>query len=268
MFEHMFEHGGVTRSLGSTALNDLQIVRASALCPPSGPSAGSPAHLTARAATLSTDYHPVLPGLRDLLSAPGLRRGSTYCVSSSTSLCLALLAGSTQADRWVAVVGIPTLGAQAAAGLGIDLEHLALVPDPGRQWLDVVATLADAVDVIVAAPPALPRPSDVHRLAARLRQRGTTLIVHGQSWPGSEQRLTVSDSAWVGLRPDGLGCLSARHALVTAVGKGAPSTMRMWLPGPDGSVRPYHAEVDGQTYRRASTTGPALDPAPALRAVR
>lgn len=182
-------------------------------------------------------HHPVIDGLRGLLGA-GLRRGASYLIEGSTSLCLAMAVGASQEGGWCAAVGMPQLGMQAAAGLGIDLERLAVVPDPGRHWLEVVATLADAVEVILLAPEASARDADLRRLAARLRQRGSTLIVHGRRWSGIEARLTVTDSQWVGAGADGRGYLSARHALVTVSGKGAPATERLWLPGPDGEVRP------------------------------
>lgn len=192
----------------------------------------------------------MLDGLASLLG-PGLRCGASYLVEGSVSLCLAMAAGASQDGGWCAVVGMPGLGMQAAAGLGIDLDRLAVVPDPGDAWPDVVATLADAVDVIVLSPQPAVRDSDVRRLAARLRQRGCTLLVHGRRWSGVEARLTVTDSHWLGAHPDGRGYLSARHALVTVSGKGAPLTERLWLPAPDGGVRPADEVA-----------------APALRAVR
>src|SRR6476660_8273685 len=89
----------------------------------------------ARPVVLSGDERlPVLPALEPLLPGAGLRRGSVVAVSGSTSLLCALLAGASQAGSWCAVVGLPDLGLVAAAGLGVALERLALVPDPGSQW--------------------------------------------------------------------------------------------------------------------------------------
>ena len=39
-----------------------------------------------------------------------------------------------------------------AAGLGICLERLALVPDPGPRWPAVAAALVDTVDIVVIRP--------------------------------------------------------------------------------------------------------------------
>lgn len=234
----------------ATALADLPIMRASSLA--------SAARTPLQAGSdVEGRYHRVVDGLTGLLGA-GLRCGSSYLVEGSTSLSLAMAAGASQDGGWCAAVGMPQLGAQSVAGLGIDLDRFAVVPDPGNHWLEVVATLADAVDVILLAPSAPGGDGDLRRLAARLRQRGCTLVVHGRRWSGAEARLTVTDSQWVGVGSDGRGYLSARHALVTLSGKGAPVTERLWLPAPDGGVRPVER----------TGSAPAGSTHPSLRAVR
>lgn len=221
--------------LAATALADLPLQRASALHSPARPEVVTGADIAER-------YQPTLPGLTRLLGGYGLKRGVPYLVESSTSLAMAMLAGPSGAGSWSAAIGLPSLGTQAAESMGIDLTRLALVPDPGAHWLDVVATLCDALDVVVVRPLGRPRDADVRRIAARMRQRGATLIVLGSSWPGSELRLAVGRSTWLGLHSDGHGHLAARHAPVTASGKGRPYVEHMWLPAPDGSVGPYDGE--------------------------
>lgn len=218
-------------------------MRASAL------SADAQPRPVARGSEIESSYHPTLDGLSGLLG-PGLRRGTSYLVEGSTSLCLAMLAGASRAGSWCAAVGTPGIGLQTATGLGVQLERFALVPDPGEQWLEVTATLADAVDVILLRPPSRARPSDIRRLAARLRRSGSTLVLQSApSWAGLEARLTVTDSVWLGAADDGRGYLSARHASVTVSGKGSPLTERLWLPAPDGGVRPYEQAVAAPVLR-------------------
>ncbi|MFV0532721.1 MAG: hypothetical protein ACK5MR_03590 [Cumulibacter sp.] len=216
----------------ATALADLPITRASAL------TTGAQSQPLTRGSEVEARYQRTLDGLAPLLG-PGLRRGASYLVEGSTSLCLALAAGVSQGGSWCAAVGMPQLGLQAAAGLGVNLERFAVVPDPGSHWLEVTATLADAVDLILLTPPTRATDSDVRRLAARLRQRSCTLVVHANTWSGIEARLTVTDSQWQGASGDGRGYLNARHARVTVSGKGAPASERLWLPAPDGGVRRY-----------------------------
>ncbi|WP_192772760.1 hypothetical protein [Plantactinospora soyae] len=187
---------------------------------------------------------PVLPELAGLLPNRGLRRGSTVAVGNdhparngSTSLVLALLAEASRAGSWCAVVGVPTLGAVAAADLGIDLDRLALVPHPGPEWATVVAALIDGVDVVVAAVPGTVSASVVSRLAARARQRGSVLVPYGQ-WAGADVTLRVMRGVWEGLG-QGRGRLRRREVTISARGRGAaarPKEIRVWMPG-DRSTR-------------------------------
>ena len=97
---------------------------------------GTPTGL-ARPLTLANDRLLALPdALAPLFPGGGLRRGSTVVVQpgpapGATTLALALVASASQTGSWCAVVGLPALGLVMAAGLGVSLERLALVPDPG-----------------------------------------------------------------------------------------------------------------------------------------
>ena len=71
----------------------------------------------------------------------------------------------------------------AAAELSVELKRLALVPEPGPNWPQVVVVLLDGVDVVVVAPPAAAPTMLARRLAARARQRGTILIAATSAWP-------------------------------------------------------------------------------------
>ncbi|WP_198671975.1 hypothetical protein, partial [Desertihabitans aurantiacus] len=137
---------------------------------------------------------PTLPALQPLLT---LRTGASYAVDSP-ALAMALMAGPSAAGWWSAVVGLPELGIEAAAALGVALERTVLVPDPGAAWLNVVATLAEVLPVVVTRPPAAVGQHDAARLTARLRQRGAVLIALGD-WPRADARLRVVRSRWSGI---------------------------------------------------------------------
>jgi hypothetical protein len=190
---------------------------------------------------------PVLPVLRPLVPEGGLRRGSVVAVSGSTSLALALVAAASATGSWCAAVGVgrPPVGPVAAAELGIVLERFPLVSAPvtsgpgtsaaGRRgWPDVVATLLDALDAVVAWPPRQLRAADARRLVARGRQRGTALVVVG-GWPEAvDLRLRVVASGWEGIG-EGHGRLVARRIDVESSGRGAaarPRRAALWFPGP------------------------------------
>lgn len=198
---------------------------------------------------------PVLPAFEALLPGSGLRRGTTVAVGTrpgvtgATSLALALAAGASRAGSWVAVVGLGSLGLVAAAELGVALERVVLVADPGRErtgWASVVAALVDGFDVVlVPASGRGPgagrlRAGDARRLAARVRERGSVLVAVGGELPGerSPLRLTVTSSTWQGLG-EGWGHLQGRRVAVEAGGRGEAARGRravLWLPGPGGTV--------------------------------
>lgn len=180
-----------------------------------------------------------LPALAGVLPGGGVRAGASYAVEGSTALVMALLAGPSAAGAWSGVVGMPAFGAEAAAGFGVDLDRLVLVPEPGREWLGLVATLVDALTVVVADPPSAVSAAEASRLEARIRRRGAVLITVGRSWPRCEARLRVSENSWDGLG-SGHGHLAARRVTVTVTGRGTagrPRRTRLWLPDPAGRVR-------------------------------
>lgn len=230
MGERVFDTGGVARGVADLAALAEAAGRAR-------PVALSGEHVL----PLHDALEPLLPG--------GLRRGTSLQVASlrdgigSTSLALAALAGPSAAGSWAAAVGVPSLGLAAAAGFGVELDRLLLVPDAGAPggstWATAVATLLDAVDVVVVRPPARVPAGEARRLAARARERGSVLVRLGLSsdWPeAADASLTVVSTAWEGLG-SGHGHLRARRAVVEAGGRRGldrPRRTTLWLPGPGG----------------------------------
>jgi hypothetical protein len=221
---------------------------------------------------------PVRPELAGLFPSSGLPRGGTVLLGPAppgtplgaspgasasvsapasqapglTSLLLSLLAGTSSQGYWCAVVGLPALGLVAAAELGVDLGRLVLVPRPGSEgrWQSVVATLLETVDLVCLAPGAPVRPTDARRLAARARERGSTLLVIDAAgtpggiagglgmggparpsrvvarWPGpSDLHCAVRAASWSGLE-HGHGLLSSRRLEAEVGGRGAASRPR------------------------------------------
>lgn len=189
----------------------------------------------------------VVPALAALLPDGGLRRGTTVAISPSAgggarSLLLALLAGPSRGGAWCAVVGAPALGLVAAAELGLDLSHLALVPRPGREWPAVAGALLDGLDMVVVEPPAPVNPGQARRLMALTRERRAVLVVAGEaavSWPEPpDLRLAVAGGRWLGLG-SGHGHLRGRMTDVVVSGRRSAARVardQMWLPAPEGGV--------------------------------
>ena len=174
--------------------------------------------------------HPALAGLLQM------QTGSSYGVESA-SLATMLLAGPSADGAWCGVVGSPErdgtgLGLEAAAAAGVELSRTILVPDPGDAWLEVTAALIDVLGIVVVRPPARVSEGEAARLSARLRQRGSILVVWG-GWPRCDARLGLGDVDWVGLG-SGHGHLRARQATVEVRrGVGPPASARLWLPDVD-----------------------------------
>lgn len=179
---------------------------------------------------------PTHPAFTGLLPGGGLRPGSAYSLAPFMSLLLALLARPTQEGTWCGVIGMPELGAEAAERLGVDLDRLVLVPDPGPRWLVVAATLAEVLPVVAVRPPGRVMDAEAARLGARLRDRGAVLLVQGH-WPQTEATLRVSEPEWSGLG-SGYGYLAGRALTVTAASRRwpVPRKARMLLPDAEGAV--------------------------------
>ncbi len=143
----------------------------------------------------------VHPGLQALF--PSGLRPEVYCLNGSAQVGLGLLL-----DGWCAVVGLPELGVEAAREWGVELSRMVLIPDPGS-WLETVATLIEGLDVVLAvAPPAI-APAAAQRLVARLRSRGSSLVVLGD-WPHAHARIDVRTLGWQGLGR-GYGALESQR---------------------------------------------------------
>lgn len=173
---------------------------------------------------------PTHPALRPLLGSR-LQGGSVHCVVESTTLGLALLASATLADGWCATVGLPDISLEAAREWGVDLDRLLLVPHPpSADWADVVSHLVEAVDVVLACPPPHLPPARRARLEARLRHRGSVLVV-SDAWPRAASVLHLHSSRWLGLT-GGRGHVMAREMQVDLIrhGRSRRHTIRWPLP--------------------------------------
>ncbi len=232
------------------------------------PRAGADLGVLRRAAALAapdvlaaTKTLPLSEALQPLVPGGALQRGTTVGVSGSgsTTLALALGVATSAAGSWLAVAGLPALGLAAADDVGICLQRLLVVADsPDGSWATMVAALLDAVDLVVAAPPARLGAGDARRLEARARERGAVLCTVGDAWPRSpDVRLTVTSTGWSGPTGTGSGRLEARRVEVLAGGRGAAARERchhLWLPGPDGAV----TAVTGPAAFGPAVTGPAV----------
>jgi hypothetical protein len=172
-----------------------------------------------------------IPGLSGVIQ---LKTGEAYEVDSP-SLATALVAGPSQAGEWVAFVGVPDLGLEAAAQFGIDLDRTVVVPRPGELWLSVMAGLLDVAAVVVVKPPVPVSAQQAERLKSRLRMKDAALVSCGE-WPRCDATLTIAESSWIGLGR-GHGRLTARRVVVSVRhSDGQVRHIPLWLPGADQRI--------------------------------
>lgn len=200
---------------------------------------------------------PVLEPLERLMPDGGLIRGSTITIGGvgATSLALQLSTAASQSGSWVVVVGLNDLAPAAVLEANLNAERIAFI-DPGNsgRYIDVLAALIGAVDVIVLDARLSLRPSDGRRLASRLRERGSILIVvspGGTVNPSlsADLSLAVGDAQWEGLGC-GYGHLRSRHVCVGVNGRGRASrTARceLLLPSVDAQVAIAESEREDGT---------------------
>jgi len=215
---------------------------------------------------------PTAAVFAELLGTPGLKRGSTIAVHGgrfpgATALLLALLVGPSASGSWCAVVGAPELGLVAASELGVALDRLVLVPEPGERVAAVAAALLEGCDLVCLRPSGPLAGSEARRLTARARERRAVLVVvsgsaaalapagapaapgMGAGQAGASKgvwnetpdvALTVIDGHFVGVE-EGSGRITAHLVEVVAQRRRrAPEQVRrwLWLPRPDGRMAP------------------------------
>ena len=212
--------------------------------------------------------HPVLAGL---FPGGGLRRGSVVgCRGSmSYSVALALSATASHSGAWTALVGVRGLGLAAAAEWGMSLERLVGVgvagcDAPDRTRTDhavpasqVLAAAIDGFDIVIASSAGI-RPSEARRLAARLLQRGSVLLLIGHSG-AFEVDLVCSAQRprWWGVG-SGHGRLLRRAVELEVSGRRADRARcaALWFPSSDGGVAAReHRGVEQAEPLRVTLTG-------------
>jgi len=213
---------------------------------------------------------PVPGPLTTLFPESGLRVGVAYALArGETGLLLSLMAESSLEGEWCCVVGIPELSVEAAAGYGIDLDRLVLIPEPGERWLQAASAACEVFPMVALRVPTRVAPGEAGRLEARLRDRGSTLLAVGD-WPGAEAELSVTAHEWRGIG-EGHGLLSGRAVTVRAAHRRAPRprAARLLLPGPTGAVAPLPgASLPGASALQEGRPGNPSDAPPEIGATR
>jgi hypothetical protein len=189
-----------------------------------------------RASQLDGPRLPTNPVLEQLLPDNGLRPGTSTQIrgAGATTIALALVAAASR-ESWVAVVGMPWLGLCAADELGVDLDHLVVIPDPKKRWTDVLGAVIDAFDIVVCRPQLPER--DMRKISGRIRERDAVFVTVG-AFDGGDVRIDARPVSWHGIE-DGHGHLAARRIDVHVTGRRSAALGKratLWLPDRDGNV--------------------------------
>lgn len=211
---------------------------------------------------------PASSPLATLLPGGRIRPGTAVSASGDMPLLLALAAESSRDTVGWAAVGLPQMGVLAAQAAGLDLAHGMRIDTPGQQWAQVLATVLEAVPVVMTGS-LDPVPDRIaRRLAAVMRRSGSVLLSAG-GWQGADVRLQVVTSSWEGVG-QGHGLLHARRVTVAAAGRGAAAAPRyaeMWLPGPGGAIAAMTGEDGAVSAVPAASAIRAAGGRAALRVV-
>ena len=195
---------------------------------------------------------PVVEPLVSLLPDGGLVRGKAVACGGVAAMSLAgsLAVAATASGSWLAVVGVPTLGLEAAEEFGIPLERVVGVDlptsDDNERWAELVAATFDGFEVVITAVPRRLNAVLARRVQARMQSRQAVMITVGTSSLGTAQtrdpfsvdvELHAGEPRGEGVAA-GWGHLRGRRVAVSSSGRRVPRPHRvsLWLPGADGSV--------------------------------
>lgn len=172
---------------------------------------------------------PVPAGLSGLLDG-GLLKGAVSSIDAAGAVTAGIVAEITAAGGHVAIVGLPDFSPLNIVEHGGDLSRVLDVPEPGDSPLEVVALLADGVDMVVVKLDRTPPPSAARPVTARLRGSGCALLYVGDGWPGSKVSVASRVTAIHGLGA-GHGRIRGVEFHVTARGAGRPERGVRWTVG-------------------------------------
>lgn len=176
--------------------------------------------------------------LASILPDGGLVRGRTVaCVGpAAPTVALTLVARATAEGSWLACVGLPWLGVEAARELGVALERVVAVdvdPRQHRDWAECVAAAVVGFEVVLAAPSRSVPDRLWRQVRARLQARGGVLVTLPDSsdgiGTGADLELTASTETWEGIGR-GHGHLSGRRLRLTVAGRRTPHPRTAVLP--------------------------------------
>ena len=177
----------------------------------------------------------------------GLVRGKAVACGgvAAMSLAVSLAVAATASGSWLAVVGVPTFGLEAAEEFGIPLERVVRVDPPpaadnvGESWAELVAATFDGFEVVITKVPQRLNAVLARRVQSRLQAREGVLD-HARL----ARILRPSTSSCAPKTRGGKGSPPGRDICAVAVSPSSSSGRRvqrqrqvsLWLPDDGGTV--------------------------------
>lgn len=189
---------------------------------------------------------PVGDPLSSLLPEGGLVRGrAVSCTGgAAVTVALGLVAAATQQGSWLAIVGLPWLGVDAAREAGVALERTVRVDLSGDlpgEWAERVAAAADGFELVLTRVPRRLPDRVLRQVRQRFQARGAVLL-DVDPWDraapasGAEVAIDAVVHSWIGL-DHGNGHLRDRVVEVTVRARRSPRPRRLrWVPRPTTTV--------------------------------
>jgi len=202
---------------------------------------------------------PVDEPLASMLPDGGLLRGRVVGCSgpAAVSLAGAIVAGAARAGSWLLLLGVPSVGLEALAELGVPLDRVVSVDTDASPatWAERLAVATDGFELIVTTPP---RGADrvERKVRQRVQARGAVVLTVGGRPLGHDLTFTSGSPRWVGIGR-GHGRLVARQVDVELGGRRIPRPVRrtLWLPGPDGRVQAVAPVAEATTEPEPGPVG-------------
>lgn len=182
---------------------------------------------------------PVSEVFEGLLPGDALQRGWAVRATGSAALLVSLALSSevTRLGNWLAIVGFPTLNVRVLEEVGVRESRALSVEAGPSEWSKVVATLIEAVDIVIFASPAALSHGESRALGARARKRGVVLfeVATRGSTLSHDIEVDASPVEWDGLG-EGYGAIRSRVLSIEVGGRRARGSRSARLALPSGCV--------------------------------
>lgn len=193
---------------------------------------------------------PVPSELAQLFPEGGLLRGRILRCSgpAARSVALAMSSAAVSTGRWLALIDVDDLPAEALVEFGIPLDRVVSVSS-GSSTAEVIGAVLDGFEVVIIGSASMSQ-GLARRVAQRVRSREAVMIaIAGSGALPVDLELITVDPHWSGIGR-GTGRLVSRQVRVERAGRRSPRSVAvdLVLPAESGAIS-LAEEVSAPTPR-------------------